>query len=260
MRSDDLASFVRLAERLADESGTIVRRHFRSGLTVDDKDDLSPVTIADRESEAAMRRIIEAEFPDHGIIGEEYGEKNPDAPYVWVLDPIDGTKSFITGKPLYGTLIALMREGRAAVGIINHPSLNERWVGALGRPTLFNGRPVKSRAAAGLGQAVLYTTSPYMFKSPESAAAYERVRRAVKLAMFGGDCFAYALVASGWADLVIEEGLKVYDFCALIPVLEGAGGLITDWRGSALSLESDGRVIAAGDRRAHAQALALLAG
>jgi len=175
-----------------------------------------------------------------------------------VLDPIDGTKSFITGKPLYGTLIALLHDGKPIVGIINHPSLGERWTGAAGRPTLLNGGAVKTRACDSLARAVVYTTSPYMFATERDKAAYERVRREAKLAMFGGDCFAYALVASGWADLVIEGGLKPFDFCALIPVVEGAGGLVTDWEGGPLSLASDGRIVAAGDRRVHAEVLAAL--
>jgi inositol-phosphate phosphatase / L-galactose 1-phosphate phosphatase / histidinol-phosphatase len=260
MKRSDLDKFASLAERLADESGAIVKRYFRTGVAVDDKADASPVTVADRESEAAMRALIEATFPDHGIVGEEFGPARPDAPYVWVLDPIDGTKSFVSGKPLYGTLIALLREGKPILGVINHPSLGERWIGVDGRPTLFNGTPARTRACESLAKAVVYTTSPYMFANAHDAAAYERVRKATKFAVFGGDCFAYALVASGWADLVVESGLKPFDFCALVPVIEGAGGRITDWQNRPLSLQSDGRVVAAGDRRSHAEALARLAG
>jgi inositol-phosphate phosphatase / L-galactose 1-phosphate phosphatase / histidinol-phosphatase len=260
MKQADLDRFADLAERLADESGAIVRRYFRTAITVEDKADASPVTIADRESEAAMRELIEAAFPNHGIIGEELAPTRTDADYVWVLDPIDGTKSFVTGKPLYGTLIALLHKGQPIIGIINHPSLQERWVGIRGRPTLFNGKPVTTRACESLAKAVVYTTSPYMFENAHDREAYERVRKAVKLTLFGGDCFAYALVASGWADLVVESGLKVFDFCALVPVLEGAGGIVTDWQNRPLSLHSDGRVIAAGDRRSHVAALACLTG
>ena len=259
MATPELDDLLRLAATLADESGTIIRRHFRTGLAVDDKADLSPVTAADRESEAAMRRLIEQRFPAHGIIGEEYGSKRPEADYVWVLDPIDGTKSFITGKPLFGTLIGLMHEGRALLGVINHPALGERWVGARGRPTLFNGKPVRARTCAALAGAALYTTSPYMFKRKADAAAFERVRMAVKLAGFGCDCYHYGLLANGSVDLVVEGGLAVYDYYGPIAVIEGAGGVITDWRGRPLGLECDGRVVAAGDPRAHEEALALLA-
>ncbi|HYB54695.1 MAG TPA: histidinol-phosphatase [Alphaproteobacteria bacterium] len=258
MAAAGIEDFLRLAERLADESGEIILRYFRSNLAVHDKADLSPVTIADREAETAMRRRIETHFRDHGIIGEEHGAKNPGAPYVWVLDPIDGTKSFITGKPLFGTLIALLHEGRAILGVINHPALGERWTGARGSPTLFNGAQARTRACERLAKAVVYTTSPYMFASAGDTAAYERVRAEAKLALFGTDCYGYGLVASGFADLVVEGGLKLYDYCALIPVLEGAGGVISDWRGLPLGLHSDGRVLAAGDARAHGEALRLL--
>lgn len=260
MAAPELDDLLRLAAVLADESGAIIRRHFRTGIAVDDKADRSPVTVADREAEAAMRRLIEQHVPEHGIVGEEYGRERTEARYVWVLDPIDGTKSFITGKPLFGTLIGLMHEGRAVLGIINHPALGERWVGARGRPTLFNGRPVGARPCAALAKAALYATSPYMFTQKADAAAFERVHKAVKLAGFGCDCYHYGLVASGTVDLVIEAGLAVYDYVGAIAVIEGAGGVITDWRGRPLGLESDGRVAAAGDPRAHAQLLALLAG
>jgi histidinol phosphatase-like enzyme (inositol monophosphatase family) len=259
MGAPSLDDLVRLAEHLADLSGAIIQRHFRTGVAVDDKADLSPVTIADRESEAAMRARIERSFPDHGIVGEEYGPKRPEAPYVWVLDPVDGTKSFITGKPLYGTLIGLLHEGRALFGVINMPALGERWVGIVGRGTRFDGKPVAVRACDSLAKAALYATSPYMFRTEADRAAFERVRRRVKLPMFGADCYAYGLVASGTVDLVIEGGLGVYDYIAPGAVIEAAGGIVTDWQGRPLGLQSDGRVVAAGDRRTHAQALALLA-
>lgn len=260
MSGASLDGFIRLAERLADASGMIIQHYWRTEIAVDDKADLSPVTVADREAEAAMRKLIETAFPDHGIVGEEYGPSRLDAPYVWVLDPIDGTKSFITGKPLYGTLIGLLHKGEALVGVINMPALGERWVGAAGRGTRFNGRPVKTRACEALGKAALFTTTPYMFKTEADRAAYEQVRTSVKLAMFGTDCYAYGLVANGTADLVIEGGLGLYDYAGPIAVIEAAGGIITDWHGRPLGLKSDGRVIAAGDRRCHEQALALLDG
>jgi inositol-phosphate phosphatase / L-galactose 1-phosphate phosphatase / histidinol-phosphatase len=260
MTAPALDDLVRLAERLAEASGAIIRRHFRTALAVDDKADLTPVTIADREAEAVMRRLIAEHYPDHGIIGEEYGAERADAPYVWVLDPIDGTKSFITGKPLFGTLIGLVGEERVLVGVIDMPALGERWLGARGRGTRFNGRPVTARRCEGLAKAALYSTSPYMFGAAQDSAAYERVRRSVKLALFGADCYAYGLLANGTVDLVIEAGLGVYDYCGPVAVIENAGGIVTDWQGRPLGLASDGRVIAAGDPRVHAEALALLAG
>jgi histidinol phosphatase-like enzyme (inositol monophosphatase family) len=256
--TDPIDAYLDLAQRLADVSGAIARRYFRTRVAVDDKADMSPVTIADREAEAAMRRLIAETFPAHGVIGEEHGSDRADATHVWVLDPIDGTKSFITGRPLFGALIALCREGRPILGIIDCPALGERWVGTAGRPTLHQGQPVRTRACDALEKAALYCTTPQMFKGADFER-FERVRKAAKLPLYGGDCFAYGLVASGFADLVIEGGLKFYDYAAFVPIFEGAGGLITDWQGKALGFGSDGRVVAAGDRRAHAQALSLLA-
>jgi inositol-phosphate phosphatase / L-galactose 1-phosphate phosphatase / histidinol-phosphatase len=254
-----LDSLLRLAALLADASQTIIQRYWRTALAVAEKADLSPVTAADRESETAMRRLILETCPDHGIVGEEFGAERPEAAYVWVLDPIDGTKSFITGKPLYGTLIGLMHEGKTILGVINMPALGERWVGAVGRSTSFNGKPVGVRACARLAEAAIFSTSPYMFKTEADRAGYARVRAASKLALFGTDCYAYGLVANGSADLVIEGGLAPYDFIGPAAVVEAAGGIATDWQGRPLGLHSDGRVIAAGDRRCHAAALALLA-
>jgi histidinol-phosphatase len=227
-------------------------------LAVDDKPDLSPVTIADREAEAAMRRMIAVRFPDHGIIGEEFGRERDDAEFVWVLDPIDGTKSFISGVPLFGTLIALARNGCPILGIIDQPISRERWIGAAGRPTLFNGEPIRVRPCPSLEAATLFATSPDMFRG-EDAVRFAGVSAAVKLVRFGADCYAYGLLAHGFVDLVIEASLKPYDFSAMLPIVEGAGGVASDWRGAPLTVASDGRVVVAGDRRAHEAALALLA-
>src|SRR5690606_18573354 len=170
------AGFVALAERLADSAGAIVRRYFRSAVEVVDKPDLSPVTIADREAEAEMRRLIRAAHPDHGIIGEEHGAERPDADWVWVLDPIDGTKSFVTGRPLFGTLIALCHRGRPVLGVIDHPALGERWLGVTGAATTMNGKPVRVRGCADLGHAALFASSPHQFHGA-AFDAFERVRR-----------------------------------------------------------------------------------
>jgi histidinol phosphatase-like enzyme (inositol monophosphatase family) len=252
-------ALVALANRLADTAGAVVRPYFRSGLEVVGKADASPVTVADREAEAAMRALIERECPGHGILGEEHGAVRLDAEYVWVLDPIDGTKSFISGFPLFGTLIALLRGGRPVLGIIDQPVTRERWVGAEGRPTTFQGKPARTRRCAGLAQATLYSTAPDMFRDAD-AAAYERLRGAVKLARFGGDCYAYGQLASGHVDLVVEARLQPYDYLAQVPIIAGAGGTVTDWRGRPLGLHSDGRVAAAGDPGLHKDVLRLLAG
>lgn len=251
-------NFISLAHRLADASGEILRRYFRQPLAADSKSDLSPVTIADREAESAIRKILADGATDHGIFGEEFGNERIDADYVWVIDPIDGTKSFITGKPLFGTLIACLRNGKPILGIVDQPILRERWLGAAGRQTTFNGRAVKVRACSELSAAMLYATTPHMF-SGDDAAAFGRLCGRVRYPNYGADCYAYGLLANGHVDLVVEASLKPYDFCALVPVVEGAGGRMTDWQGAALGLASDGRVIAAGDPRARDAALAVLA-
>jgi inositol-phosphate phosphatase/L-galactose 1-phosphate phosphatase/histidinol-phosphatase len=254
-----LDGYLALAAALADAAGAAIRPAFRTALAVDDKPDLSPVTAADRAAEGAMRRLIEARFPSHGIIGEEFGALREAAEFVWVLDPIDGTKSFISGVPVFGTLIALTQGGRALLGVIDQPVSRERWVGAVGRETTLNGARIRCRACPGVSAATLFATTPAMFED-EDAAAFARVSAAAKLVRFGLDCYAYGLIAAGFADLVVEAGLKPYDFCAMTPIVEGAGGIASDWRGGALDLASDGRVLVAGDRRVHRAALALLGG
>ena len=255
----DLDTLLSFAQHLADAAGGVIRPYFRKPLTIRDKTDLSPVTVADREAEEAMRGLIERHFPDHGIFGEEFGGVREDAEFVWVLDPIDGTKSFISGVPLFGTLIALTRDRRPILGIIDQPISRERWVGASGHPTTLNGVPIRCRPCPALAAATLFATTPDMFKG-DDAASFARVSAAVKLVRYGADCYAYGLLAAGFVDLVLEASLRPYDFCAMVPVVEGAGGVATDWRGGSLDLAADGRVLVAGDRRAHEAALALLAG
>ncbi|MDO8607759.1 MAG: histidinol-phosphatase [Phaeospirillum sp.] len=252
------AEFVTLAERLADAARPVVARYFRTPVAVDDKADDSPVTIADREVEAAMRAILAAEAPGHGVLGEEHGRTNCGAEWVWVLDPIDGTAAFITGKPSFGTLIALAHRGRPVLGIIDQAFTQERWLGAVGRPTTLNGVPARVRACPDLAHAYAYTTAPELF-CPQTRPAWDRVAARVKRPRYGCDCYAYALVASGFVDLVVEAGLKPYDFAALVPVIEGAGGCMTDWSGNPLTIHSEGRVCATGDARVHAEALRVLA-
>jgi inositol-phosphate phosphatase / L-galactose 1-phosphate phosphatase / histidinol-phosphatase len=250
--------FIDFAENLADVARPVVRRHFRTPITVDAKADNSPVTIADRDAEAAMRALIAENYPGHGILGEEFGSENPDAEFVWVLDPIDGTRSFITGRPIFGTLIALVRDGIPLLGIIDQAILDERWIGAAGRKTLFNGAPLQTRPCPDLGGAVLSTTSPDLFSASE-APAFRRLAARTDMVIYGGDCYGYALLASGFADLVVEAGLKPYDFCALVPVIAGAGGVVTDWRGNQITIESKGDILAVGDPELLAPALNLIA-
>ena len=252
-------AFVELAEALADASGPILRRYFRAPVEIIGKPDKSLVTRADREAETAMRALIEARFPAHGIRGEEFGATRDDAEYVWVLDPIDGTHAFIGGLPLFGSLIALCRDGAPILGIVDHPATHERWLGGIDRPTTLNGTPVAVRPCPDLATATLYATTPEQFDGADEAA-FRRIADRVRLRRYGTDCYGYAMVASGYGDFVVEAGLKTHDFMATAAVVVGAGGVMTDWQGADLTLASDGRVVACGDRTAHAQALALLSG
>ena len=255
--------FVALAGELAEAARAVARRYFRQGLAVEDKADESPVTKADREAEAAMRRLIGQAQPDHGIFGEEYGAENPEADYVWVLDPIDGTKRFITGNPLFGSLIALLHRKQPILGVIDMPILEERWLGVSGRATLFTDRQgqreARVRPCGDVAGATVLSTAPEMFQGA-NGPAFERLRQTAKLTLYGGDCFNYGLLASGFADLVIEADLAPYDYLAHAPVITGAGGVMTDWQGAALTLNSDGRVICAGDKACHKAAVKLLEG
>ncbi len=239
---------IALANALAAAAGSAIRPFFRNAFTLDDKADASPVTEADRAGEAAMRHIIEAEYPRDGIIGEEYGEKPGTTGRIWVLDPIDGTTSFIAGRPIFGTLIALVEEGWPVLGLIDQPISGERWIGAVGRPTLFNNKLVTTRRCPDLDQALLATTGPHYFTDDEAvrflSLASKVARRRI---IYGGDCYNYGLVASGHVDIVVEAGLKLHDFAALIPIVEGAGGMMCDWAGEPLNADSAGDVIALGD-------------
>ncbi len=254
--TDQLAQF---AGTMADETDAMAMRYFRKPLEIEAKEDASPVTQADRAIEAAMRRHITASFPTHGILGEEHEDARLDADRVWVIDPIDGTKSFLSGMPSFGTLIACLSCGVPDIGVISIPPSGERWTGQSGKPTLFNGIPCRTSGRQALSEAILYTTSPDSF-DPAGLAQFETLSESVAMRRFGGDCYAYGLLASGHVDLLVEMNLHPYDFMALVPVIEGAGGVITDWDGRALTLSSEGKVIAAASAPLHIQALAALGG
>jgi histidinol phosphatase-like enzyme (inositol monophosphatase family) len=237
---------IALAERLAEAAGAAIRPRFRGAFGLEAKEDLSPVTLADREAEEAMRRLIIAERPMDGIIGEEFGVREGSSGRQWVLDPIDGTRAFIAGRPIFGTLIALIEDGWPLLGIIDQPIIGERWLGVTGRPTLFNGKPAQTRRCRDLKDAILGTTSPALFDDAQ-LHAFEHLDATVTSTVLGGDCYNYGCVASGWMDVVVEAGLKLHDFAALVPVVEGAGGRMCDWQGDPLHAGSNGEVIAAGD-------------
>ena len=237
-----------LANRLADSAGAAIRPFFRSAFASESKIDASPVTEADRAAEMAIRSILDAEFPNDAIIGEEYGEKLGTTGRTWVLDPIDGTVSFMAGRPIFGTLIALLEEGWPVLGVIDQCISGERWVGVAGRETMLNGKPVRTRSCRSLGKAVLASSGPQYFDDHNAEHFMAlAAKTAQKRMVWGGDCYNYGLLAAGHIDLVVESGLKLHDFAALAPVVEGAGGMMCDWNGEPLHAASDGNVIALGD-------------
>lgn len=243
------ADFLGVAEEAADLAGRVIRPLFRSALLVEAKGDASPVTEADRAAERAIRDLLAARLPSHGVIGEEYGEDRPDAEWAWVLDPIDGTRAFVTGRPLFGTLIGLLHRGVPVLGIIDQPVTGERWIGVAGQPTRLRspiGGAVGCRPCATLDQAELSCTSPDMFDAA-TAPRFAAMKAAARRTTWGGDCIAYGLLAIGLVDVVVDATMKPWDWAALVPVIEGAGGRCTDWAGRPLRLESDGSVLAVGD-------------
>ena len=252
------AAYSELAGRLADASGEVIRRYFRNLPDVSDKADASPVTIADQQAEAVMRALLKAESPDHGILGEEGESVRQDADHLWVLDPIDGTKNFASGSYQFGTLISLLMDGAPVLGIIDQPVLGERWFGVAGETTTFNGQPIQTRACPALADAWMYSTNPAMFQGV-AEHAFKSLAGGVKHALFGTDCIGFGLLAAGHTDLICEADMRPWDYMALIPIVEGAGGVISDWHGDPLTLTSDGTVLAAGDPRVHAFAIDALA-
>lgn len=253
-----LSEFADFAETLVDASREIILGYWRQDLEIIDKEDESPVTIADRTAEARIREMIEARYPDHGIAGEEYGRVRMDAEYVWSLDPVDGTKAFISGSPLFGTLVALLRNGSPVLGVVDVPAMSERWVGGEGLPTRLNGKPVKTRKGQPLNLATTGSTSPSMFRRGPDAERIARVHDAVKLPVWGGDCYLYGMLALGTIDLVIERGLSDYDYLAPAAMIKAAGGVVTGWEGEDLGIGTTDRVVAAGDPKLHAEVIRLL--
>jgi inositol-phosphate phosphatase / L-galactose 1-phosphate phosphatase / histidinol-phosphatase len=238
---------LQLANRLADAAGAAIRPFFRANFAHEAKDDASPVTEADRAAEAAIRRLLDAEAPRDAIIGEEYGEKPGSSGRSWIIDPIDGTVSFMGGRPIFGTLIALLEDGWPVLGVIDQCINGERWVGAAGQGTTFNGQPAATRACAELAQAALASSGPQYFDNRGAEHFMALAGKTNQRTIWGGDCYNYGLLASGHIDLVVEAGLKLHDFAALVPVVEGAGGLMCDWNGDPLHAASPGHVIALGD-------------
>ena len=243
------------AMELADMARPIALKYFRTPLAVTSKSDGTPVTLADQAIETELRRRIRERFPDHGIIGEETGGSRGER-YTWIIDPIDGTRSFVSGCPLFGTMIGLLREDEPVFGLIDIPATGERWVGD-GRETSFNGRSARASDCALLGEARLYTTS-IDIPAPADLERLNRVCSRVSFTRYSGDCYAYGLLASGHCDLVIDFGLDPYDYLPLVGVVTGAGGAITDWEARPLRVQSDGRVVAAATQTLLEEAIRIL--
>ena len=240
----------------------MLRPYFRTALSAAEKGDRSPVTIADRTAEQAVRAVLSQRFPDHGILGEEFGLERSGSPFRWVIDPIDGTRAFITGRPTFGTLIGLLHKGEPLLGVIDQPITGERWIGLRGAPTRFAGRfggAVGCRPCPALADAELSCTDPAMFDEDDTVR-WSRLSGGVRRVSWGDDCYAYGLLTLGQIDVIAEATMKVWDWAALVPVIEGAGGWMTDWSGRALSEASDGRTLAVGDPVLLEPAVALLAG
>ena len=252
-----LTRFEAVARDMLAAARPLARQHFRTPLEVERKSDLSPVTLADRAIERAMKEVLEKACPGHGILGEEFGTSQAEARHLWVLDPIDGTKSFIAGVPLFGTLIALLENGQPILGAIDMPLLGETWIGKSGGETLLNGTTCQVSARTELAGATLFATSPDQFTAAERPR-FEALSAACLARRFGGDCYSYGLLASGHVDLILEAELQPYDYMALVPVIEGAGGVITDWAGAPLTLASTGQVLAAATPALHRAALAVI--
>ena len=258
----ELTARLAFAHRLADAARAVIRPYFRRRIDVTDKGPagfFDPVTEADKRAEQVMRDLIERSYAQDGILGEEFGLRSGDSGFVWILDPIDGTRAFIAGQPLWGTLIALEQNGVPVIGILDQPFLDERFIAIGGASELRSDsstQSLKTRACARLADAVICTTHPMLHFKEAERKRYFEVESRCRLSRYGGDCYAYALVALGFVDLVIETDLKRWDVAPIIPIIEGAGGIVTDWQGQ--TMHAGGNVIAAGDLRVHAEALKIL--
>jgi inositol-phosphate phosphatase/L-galactose 1-phosphate phosphatase/histidinol-phosphatase len=253
---------INFAHHLADISGEVIKKYFRIDNGEVTKDDDSPVTKADQEAEKVMREAIEKQFPDHGIIGEEYGVKAAKSDYTWILDPIDGTSSFIIGRPIFGTLIGLSYKGKSVLGIMNQPITSERWIGIEGDASYFNNKKIRTRNCTEISNAVMCSSSSFYFQNADE----EILKRICGLTkyqklggiIYGGDCYSYASLASGFIDIVLDPGLKVYDYAATMPIVQMAGGVITTWEGNDPQLKSGVKLVACATKELHEKVLEVI--
>ena len=253
----NLSEFIKFANLLADDASKISMKYFRKTLKIQNKDDESPVTIADKETEQTIREKIRKNYPNHGILGEEYEDENLNSEFIWVIDPIDGTRSFIAGHKDFGNLISLLHKNKPVIGIINCPAHDERWVGIENHRTSCNGREVSSSSVSKIKNAYLFTSGIY-FQEPIFRKGFETLKEKSKYFRLGGDCYMYGMLSSGLIDIVIEDTLKAHDYMALINVVEGAGGKITDKYGKSINLQSDGSLIASGSADLHDEIIKII--
>ena len=253
----NLDEFADFSIHLADESEKIIKKYFRTSLDVDSKEDQSPVTIADKEVELKIREIIKTHYPEHGILGEEFDQTNIESEYIWVIDPIDGTRSFIAGHKDFGTLIALVYNNKPIVGIINCPMHNERWVGIINKETTMNNKVVKTSKTNVINESYFCTSGLYL-EDDHFKKSCDKIINKSKYYRLGGDCYMYGMIASGLIEIVLEDTLKTHDYMALIPVIEGAGGVVTDKYGSPVTINSDGSIVASANKYLHNQIINII--
>ena len=254
---NQMDEFISFANVLADESTKVIMEYFRQTFTIENKDDDTPVTIADQKSELKIRELINKAYPSHGILAEEFDNTNLNSEYIWVIDPIDGTRSFISGHKDFGTLIALLYKKKPVLGIINCPAHNERWIGVENQITTLNGKNIKTSSKKSIEDCYAITTGLY-FEDETFRNGFKNIIKKSKYYIFGGDCYMYGMLSSGLVDIVVEDTLKAHDYMALVPVIQGAGGVITDKYNNPITLDSDGSVVATANSLIHKQAINMI--
>jgi len=255
--TNKMDEFISFANILADESAKVIMEYFRQTLTIENKDDDTPVTIADKKSELKIRELINKSYPSHGILAEEFDNTNLDSEYIWVIDPIDGTRSFIAGHKDFGTLIALLYKKKPILGIINCPAHNERWIGIENQITTLNGKKIKTSQKKSIEDCYTITTGLYL-EDEIFRNAFENIIKKSKDYILRGDCYMYGMLSSGLVDIVFEDTLKAHDYMALVPVIQGAGGIISDKFNNPITLDSDGSVLATANSLIHKQAINMI--
>ena len=255
--SSELNEFVEFANSLADTASKTSMHYFRNNLVIENKDDESPVTIADKETENLIRNQIRDKYPNHGILGEEYENENIDAEFIWVIDPIDGTRSYIAGHKDFGNLISLLHNNKPVLGIINCPAHNERWIGIKNKKTTCNKIEVTCSNINKIENAYIFSSGIY-FDEHIIRKGWETLKEKARYYRLGGDCYMYGMLASGLIDIVVEDTLKAHDYMALINVVEGAGGKISDKYGKPITLNSDGSLIASSCEVLHNEIIELI--